>query len=82
MFDDVGHAVVEVNTYDNRSSSVLSYDVSGDLDHPLSSFLQVLLFSGLEIAVKNLNVLVSELQLGPTEIGEKCIHQLQSSVGL
>ena len=73
--------VVKVTTYDYRSIGVLSYDVSGDLDHPFSSLFQVLLFSRLEITVENLNVLVAELQLGPTEIGTKCLYQLQSGVG-
>jgi len=35
----------------------------------------------LEIAVENLNILVAELQLSPTKIGAKCLHQLQSGVG-
>ena len=73
--------VVKVTTYDYRSIGVLSYDVSGDFNHPFSSLFQVLLFSRLEITVENLNVLVAELQLGPTEIGAKCLHQLQSGVG-
>ena len=73
--------VVKVTTYDYRSIGVLSYDVSGDFNHPFSSLFQVLLFSRLEITVENLNVLVAELQLGPTEISAKCLHQLQSGVG-
>ena len=81
LLDDVSHVVVEVTTYDYRSSGVLPDNVSGDLDHPFGSLLQVLLFSRLEIAVENLNVLVAELQLGPTEISAKCLHQLQSGVG-
>ena len=78
---DVSHVVVEVPTYDNRSIGVLSYDVSGDFDHPFSSLLQVLLFTRLKITVENLNIFVAELELGPTEIGAKCLHQLQSGVG-
>ena len=66
--------VVKVTTYDYRSIGVLSDDVSGDLNHPFSSFFQVRLFSRLKIAVENLNVLVAELQLSPTEIGAKCLH--------
>ena len=73
--------VVEVTTYDNRSIVVLSDNVSGDLNHPFGSLFQVWLFCRLKIAVENLNVLVAELQLGPTEISAKCLHQLQSGVG-
>ena len=74
LLNDVSHVVVKVTTYDYRSSGVLPDDVSGVLYHPFSSFFQVMLFSRLEIAVKNLNVLVDELKLGPTEIGSKCLH--------
>ena len=71
---DISHVVVKVTTYDYRSIGVLSYDVSGDFNHPFSSLFQVRLFSRLKIAVENLNVLVAELQLSPTEIGAKCLH--------
>ena len=81
LLNDVSHVVVEVTTYDYRSSGVLSDNVSGDLDHPFSSLFQVLLFSRLEIAVQNLNVFSAELELGPTEISAKCLHQLHSGVG-
>ena len=81
LLNDVSHVVVEVTTNDNRSSGVLPDDVSGDLDHPFGSLFQVLLFSRLEIAVQNLNVFAAELELGPTEISAKCLHQLQSGVG-
>ncbi len=66
--------VVKVTTYDYRSIGVLSYDVSGDFDHPFSSFLQVLLFARLKITVENLNIFVAELQLSPAEVGAKCLH--------
>ena len=66
--------VVKVTTYDYRSIGVLSYDVSGDFNHPFSSLFQVRLLARLEIAVENLNVLVAELELSPTEIGAKCLH--------
>jgi hypothetical protein len=81
LLNDISHVVVKVTTYDYRSSGVLPDDVSGDLDHPFGSFLQVLLFARLKIAVENLNIFAAELQLGPTEIGAKCLHQLQSGVG-
>ena len=74
FLNDVSHVVVKVTTNDYRSSGVLPDNVPGDLDHPLGSFLQVLLFARLKIAVENLNVLVAELKLGPTEISAKCIH--------
>ena len=71
---DISHVIVKITTYDYRSIGVLSYNVSGDFDHPFSSLFQVRLFSRLKIAVENLNVLVAELQLSPTEIGAKCLH--------
>ena len=74
LLDDVSHVIVKITADDYRSSGVLPDDVSGDLDHPFSSFFQVLLFSRLEIAVENLNVLVAELELRPTEISAKCFH--------
>ena len=81
LFDDVSHVVVKVTTNDYRSSGVLSDNVSGDLNHPFGSLFQVLLLTRLEIAVQNLNIFTAELELGPTEIGAKCFHQLQSGVG-
>ena len=81
LLDDVGHVVVEVTTYDYRSAGVLSDDVPDDLSHSYGPLFQVLLFSRLEIAVENLNVLVAEFQLSPTEKCPKCLHQLQSGVG-
>ena len=81
LLNDISHVVVKVTTDDYRSTGVLPDNVSGDLDHPLGSLFQVLLFSRLEIAVQNLNIFTAELQLSPTEIGAKCLHQLQSGVG-
>ena len=81
LLNDISHVVVKVTTDDYRSSGVLPDNVSGDLNHPFGSLFQVLLFTRLEIAVENLNVLVAELQLSPTEIGAKCLHQMQSGVG-
>jgi len=71
---DISHVIVKITTYDYRSVGVLSDDVYGDLNHPFSSFFQVRLFYRLKIAVENLNVLVAELKLSPTEIGAKCFH--------
>jgi hypothetical protein len=73
--------VVKVTTYDYRSAGVLSDDVPDDLGHSHGPLFQVLLFSGLEIAVENLDVLVAEFQLSPAEKCPKCLHQLQSGVG-
>ncbi len=81
LLNDISHVIVKVTTYDYRSSGVLPDNVSGDLDHPFGSLFQVLLFTRLKIAVENLNVFAAELELGPTEIGAKCLHQLQSGVG-
>ena len=81
LLNDISHVVVKVTTDDYRSSGVLPDNVSGDLDHPFISLFQVLLFSWLEIAVQDLDVFAAELELGPTEISAKCLHQLQSSVG-
>ena len=68
LLDDVCHVVVEVTTDDYRSVGVLRDDVSDDFRDSHSSLLQVLLFSWMEIAVENLDVVVAELQLGPAEI--------------
>ena len=81
LLNDVSHVVVKVATNDYRSSGVLPDNVSGDLNHPFGSLLQVLLLTRLEIAVEKLNILVAELQLSPTKISAKCLHQLQSGVG-
>jgi hypothetical protein len=73
--------VVEVTAYDYRSTGVLPDNISHNLRHSYCSVLQVLLLSRLEITVENLNVIVAEFQLGPTEVCPKCLHQLQSGVG-
>ena len=81
LLDDVSHVVVKVTTNDYRSIGVLSDDAPHHFCHSHRSLLQVLLFSRLEIAVQNLNIVVAELQLSPTEIGAKCLHQLQMGIG-
>ena len=81
MLGDVSHVVVEVTTYNYRSIGVLSDNVPYNLRHSCCSVLQVLLLSRLEITVENLNVLVAEFQLSPTEVSPKCLHKLQSGVG-
>ncbi len=81
LLSDVSHVVIEITTYDYRSIGVLPDNVSDNLRHSCCSVLQVLLLSRLEITVKNLNVLVAEFQLSPTEVCPKCLHKLQSGVG-
>ena len=81
LLDDVSHVVVEVTTNDYRSIGVLFDDVPHHFCHTYRSLLQVLLFSRLEIAVENLDIVVTQLQLGPTEVSAKCLHQLQVGVG-
>jgi hypothetical protein len=76
LLGNEGHVVVEISTYDYRGIGILSYDISDNLSDSYSSFFQVLLVSWLEIAVKYLDKLVAELQLCPTQISPKCLHQL------
>ena len=61
LLDDVCHVVVKVTTDDYRSIGVLFDDVPRNFCHSHGPLLQVLLFSGLEIAVQNLDILVTEL---------------------
>ena len=61
LLDDVRHVVVEVTTDDYRSVGVLPDDVSDNFSDSHSSLLQVLLFSWMEIAVENLDIVVAEL---------------------
>ena len=81
LLDDVSHVVVEVTTNDYRCIGVLLDDVPHHFCHSYRSLLQVLLLSRLEIAVQNLDIVVTQLQLVPAEIGAKCLHQLQVGVG-
>ena len=61
FLNDVRHVIVKITTYDYRSIGVLFDNVPHYLRHSYCSVLQVLLFSRLEIAVENLNVIKSEL---------------------
>ena len=61
LLDDVTHVVVEVTTNDDRSIGVLSDNVSDNLSDSDGPVLQVLLFSRLEIAIENLDIVVAEL---------------------
>ena len=81
LLDDICHVVIEVTTYDNRSAGVLLDDVPHDLGYSYSPVLKILLLSRPEIDVKNLDIVVAELQLGPAEESSQCLHQLQSGVG-
>ena len=53
--------VVEVTINDYRSIGVLPEDVSDDFRDSYSSLFQVLLFSRMEIAVENQDIVVAEL---------------------
>jgi hypothetical protein len=53
--------VVEVTTNDYRSIGVLLDDVPHHFCHSYRSLLQVLLLSRLEIAVENLDIMVTQL---------------------
>jgi len=61
LLDDVAHVVVEVTTDNYRSVRVLPDDISDDFTHSLGSLLQVRLFSRLQVAIENLDVVVAEL---------------------
>ena len=61
LLGDVGHVVVKVTTNDYRSIGVLFDDVPRNFCHSHGPLPQVLLFSGLEIAVQNLDILVAVL---------------------
>ena len=74
LLDDEVHVVVEVTTHDDRSMRVLPDDISCDFRYPLGPLFQVLLFPWLEIAVEDLDVLVTQFQLGPAEVCPKCLH--------
>ena len=74
LLDDVGHVVVEVTTYDDRSMRVLPDDIPRDFRYPFGSLLQVLLLPRLEVAVEDLDVLVTQFQLGPAEVCPHCLH--------
>ena len=60
--------VIEVPTHDDRCVRVLPDDILNDVQDSLGPVLQVLLLPRVEIAVKNLDIRVTQLQLGPTEI--------------
>ena len=61
LLDDVSHVVVEVPTDDYRSIGVLFDDVPYHFSHSYRSLLQVLLLSRLEIAVEDLDIVVTQL---------------------
>jgi hypothetical protein len=63
LLDDVAHVVVEVTTDNNRSMWVLSDNIFENFRDTLGSFLQVRLFSRLEITVEHLNILVAKFIL-------------------
>ena len=61
LLGDVGHVVVEITTDDYRSVGILLDDVPRNFCHSHGPLPQVLLLSGLEIAVQNLDIMVAEL---------------------
>ena len=61
LLGDVSHVIVKVTTNDYRSIGILLDDVPRNFCHSHGPLPQVLLLSGLEIAVQNLNILVTEL---------------------
>ena len=61
LLGDVSHVVVEITTDDYRSVGILLDDVPRNFCHSHGPLPQVLLLSGLEIAVQNLDILVTEL---------------------
>ena len=65
LLDDEVHVVVEVTTHDYRSIGVLADDISDDIRDPLGPLFKVLLFSWLQVAVKNLQIEVSHPHLCP-----------------
>jgi hypothetical protein len=67
LLDDIRHVVIEVTTDDYQSAVVLLDDVPHDIGNSDSSVLKVLLLSRLEIIIKNLDLVVAELQLSPAE---------------
>ena len=60
--------IVEITTHDDRSVRVLSDDIIDDVQDSFGPVLQVLLLPRVEIAVENLDIRVSELELGPTHV--------------
>jgi hypothetical protein len=74
------YVIVEITAHDDWCVGVLFDDILYDVQDSLGSVSQVLLFSRVEIAVENLDIRVSQLQLGPTEICPERLHQLVSGV--
>ena len=62
------YVIVEITAHDDWCVGVLSDDIPYDVQDSLRAVLQVLLIPRMEIAVENLDIVVAELQLGPTEI--------------
>ena len=56
LLDDEVHVIFEIATDDNRSIWVLFHDILYDIGDSLRVVLQVLLFSRLEVEIKNLDV--------------------------
>ena len=61
LLGDVSHVIIKITTDDYRGIGILLDDVPRNFCHSHGPLPQVLLFSGLEIAVQNLDILVTEL---------------------
>ena len=61
LLGDVSHVIVKITTDDYRSIGILLDDVPRNFCHSHGPLPQVLLLSGLEIAINNLDILVAEL---------------------
>ena len=61
LLGEVSHVIVEITTDDYLSIGILLDDVPRNFCHSHGPLPQVLLLSGLEIAVQNLDILVTEL---------------------
>ena len=61
LLGDVSHVIVKITTDDYRSIGILFDDVPRNFSHSHGPLSQVLLFSGLEKAVENLDIIVAEL---------------------
>ncbi len=59
LLDSVIHVVVEVTTDDYRVVGVLPDDFYDDFRDSHGSLLQVLLFSWMEVAIENLDIVVA-----------------------
>jgi hypothetical protein len=67
--------VVEVTTDNDRGMGVLLDDVLGNFDDSLRTVFQFLLLTRLDVAVEDLDSVVANLQLCPTQMGAQSLYQ-------